>query len=151
MEFVRLELSGEGNRQVLELTIGMTNRRSILEPEALPLEIGSLMSQRELGTILDLKELDDHSRAAVTGRLDLFYFTARITQINAIYEEFHIPKFEVETDRGPRSFEIGSTRRDIRILDGGRILIRDADGNRFEISDYRTLDPISQGMIETII
>ncbi len=44
LEFVRLELSGEGNRQVLQLTIGTTNRRSILEPDALPLEIGSLAS-----------------------------------------------------------------------------------------------------------
>ena len=99
-------------------------------------------NQRELGTILDLNALDSASRKVVAERLDLFYFTAQITQINEMYEEFHVPKWEVETDRGPRSFEIGSTRRDIRILDGGRILIRDADG---------TLDTISQGMLETII
>ncbi len=108
-------------------------------------------NQRELGTILDLNALDSASRKVVAERLDLFYFTAQITQINEMYEEFHVPKWEVETDRGPRSFEIGSTRRDIRILDGGRILIRDADGNRYEIADYRTLDTISQGMLETII
>ena len=107
--------------------------------------------KRELGTILDLKALDTASRKVVAERLDLYYFTAQITRINEMYEEFHVPKWEVETDRGPRSFEIGSTRRDIRILDGGRILIRDADGNRYEIPDYRKLDPISQGMIETII
>lgn len=44
LEFVRLELSGEGDRQILELTIGVTNRRSVLEPDALPLEIGNVMS-----------------------------------------------------------------------------------------------------------
>jgi len=44
LEFVRLKLSGEGNRQILDLTIGVTNRRSAVEPDALPLEIGSLMS-----------------------------------------------------------------------------------------------------------
>ncbi len=107
--------------------------------------------QEELGTILDLNDLDADSRRVVEERLSLLYFTAEISQINTIYEEFHIPKWEVETDRGPRTFEIASTRRDIRVLEGGRILIRDADGNRYEIPDYRLLDPISRGMIETIV
>lgn len=106
---------------------------------------------KEVGTIPDASLLDPESLEVLDEKLRVTYFMARITQINAIYEEFHIPKWEVETDRGPRDFEIGSTRRDIRILDRGRILIRDADGNRYEIPDYRELDPVSRSMIETMV
>lgn len=38
------------------------------------------------------------------------------------------------------------TLRDV--LTAGRVLIRDADGNPYEIQDYRRLDPASQELIE---
>ena len=106
---------------------------------------------KEVGTIQNLSRLDRESRRALSEMLERLYFTARITRINGVEEAFHIPTWDVETDRGPRVFEMGSMRRDIRPLAGGRVLIRDADGNRYEIPDYRKLDPISRSFIESII
>ena len=104
----------------------------------------------ELGTLQSLAELDRESRMTLLEELRWAYFTPRITVVNAIEERNHIPKWEVETNRGLRIFEI-RTSRDVRVLENGRILIRDADGNRYEISDYRKLDPISRAMVESQI
>lgn len=53
--------------------------------------------------------------------------------------------------RDPRAFEIYSSRRDVRDLGGGRVLVQDADGNRYEIPDYRRLDPASRALVEEMI
>jgi hypothetical protein len=57
----------------------------------------------------------------------------------------------VETDRGRRVFELHSSRRDIRVLPGGRVLVRDADGNLYEIPDVRRLDVASHAFVEDYI
>ena len=105
---------------------------------------------KELGIIQNAGELDGKSRKVLRAELARAYFTPRIVMVNEITEQFHIPKWDVETDRGPRVFEL-RTSRDVRVLDGGRILFRDADGNRYEIPDYRNLDPISRAMVESQI
>ena len=105
---------------------------------------------KEIGIILNLADLDPLSRAVLAAELERVYFTSRIVLVHNIEEEYHIPKWEVETDRGPRVFEIRSGRHnnDVRSLGSGRILIRDADGNQYEIPDYRQLDPISRALVE---
>ena len=105
----------------------------------------------ELGAVRNASDLEPESRRALTAALERAYFTPKILRVNVITEEFHIPTWEVETDRGPRTFDIRSSRRDIRILSAGRILIRDADGNRYEIPDYRRLDPASRALVEGLI
>jgi hypothetical protein len=67
--------------------------------------------KEEIGTVPDVSTLDPQSRKALRTELDRLYFTTLITQINAIEEEFHIPKWDVETNRGPRVFELASSRR----------------------------------------
>jgi len=106
--------------------------------------------EKEIGIVRDLSDLDPESRAALAAELERIYFTPKIVFVHNIEEQFHIPKWEVETDRGPRVFEIRSGRhnQDLRVLGSGHILIRDADGNQYEIPDYRKLDPVSQALIE---
>jgi len=55
---------------------------------------------------------------------------------------------EVDTDRGGRAFEVG-TREQIRWLPTGRLLLRDLDGNRYELPGLRDLDPQSRLLAET--
>lgn len=43
-EVVRLEISGDGDVQVLELALGIATGRGALEPDALPMAVGSLTS-----------------------------------------------------------------------------------------------------------
>ncbi len=106
---------------------------------------------RELGIIGDVGELDHESQQALRAELERSYFRPRITRILAITEQYHVPRWDVETDRGPRIFELRSSRRDMRILTGGRVLIRDVDGNLYEIPDHRQLDAQSRTIIDTQI
>lgn len=105
----------------------------------------------ELGVVRHLTELDQASREALETELERTYFTPKITAVRAIVTQYHVPHWEVETDRGPRSFELHSSRRDLRVMAGGRVLLRDADGNRYEIPDYRKLDAASLALIEPLV
>ncbi|MEW6754703.1 MAG: DUF1854 domain-containing protein [Candidatus Latescibacterota bacterium] len=106
---------------------------------------------REVGLVQDVGQLEPESRRLLYQELERLYFVPRITRVLRIDERFHVPCWEVETDRGPRAFEIRSGRRDVRVVDHGRVLIRDADGNAYEIPDYRKLDPASRAQVETQI
>ena len=104
----------------------------------------------EIGLITDMSALDSVSRETLEAELERHYFYAQITRVVSMTGgHMGISEWEVETSRGPRIFEIRSNRRDIRHIGGGRVLIRDADGNRFEIPDYRALDPFSCDLVES--
>ena len=55
---------------------------------------------------------------------------------------------DVETTQGDVEFGI-RTRYDIVTLESGRVLIKDADGNRYEIENYNKLDPKSIALLQT--
>ena len=103
---------------------------------------------QEVGVIRRLEELDEVSRQVVAEALESSYFVPVITRVRAIEVEFRIPRWEVETNHGDQSFEISSMRADVRQLPDGRILIRDADGNRYEIQSVRKLDSASRALVE---
>ena len=106
---------------------------------------------KEIGSLARLDALDRDSRQAVEDELERAYFTPRIQRIAKVTVANRVPRWEVETDRGARAFEIYSSRRDVRLLGDGRILVQDADGNRYEIPDYRRLDPASQALVEEML
>jgi hypothetical protein len=105
----------------------------------------------EIGIVSDMADLDSDSRDALEIALEQAYFMPRILKINSIVSNFHVPTWDVETDRGHRVFEIPSSKRDVRVIDDVRVILRDADGNRYEIVDYRRLDPDSIAFAETIV
>ena len=106
---------------------------------------------KEIGSLARLDALARDSRQAVEDELERAYFTPRIQRIAKVTTANRVPRWEVETDRGLRAFEIYSSRRDVRLLGDGRILVQDADGNRYEIPDYRRLDPASQALVEEML
>lgn len=105
----------------------------------------------EVAVIRRLQELDADSRAAVQKQLQWSYFASTITTVHAIDVRFHVPHWDVEPDRGRRVFELHSSRRDVRVLPGGRALVRDADGNVYEIPDVSRLDAASRAIVEDYI
>ncbi len=105
----------------------------------------------EIGIVRDIADLDSDSRDTLEIALEQAYFMPRILKINSIVSNFHVPTWDVETDRGHRVFEIPSSKRDVRVIDDVRVILRDADGNRYEIVDYRRLDPDSIVFVETIV
>ena len=143
-EFEDLYLELDGEEPVGPLTV----HRAF--PVSAPVDFVVLRDavDTEDGVVRRLSDLDRKSRAVLTDELDRNYFVTRITAVNAIDIAFHTPCWDVQTDRGPRAFDLHSGRRDIRVLDAGRVLIRDGDGNRYEIPDYRQLDRPSRLLVE---
>jgi Domain of unknown function (DUF1854) len=73
-----------------------------------------------------------------------------VLQVPEITDDFGIQRWEVETDRGPRVFEVRS-REDLRWVGPGHLVIRDVDGNRFEIRRFEELDLNSRLKIESYL
>jgi hypothetical protein len=101
----------------------------------------------EIGVVMDPSHLDEESREALYQELDMAYFIPKITQIHEIKEEYGVVRWRVDTDRGPRQFEVRS-RHDIRSMGQGRFIVRDMDGNRYDVPDMNTLDAASRGLLE---
>ncbi|MCS6859048.1 MAG: DUF1854 domain-containing protein [Abditibacteriales bacterium] len=105
----------------------------------------------DLGLIEDVEKLDRASRTILEEELAKRYFIPRIHRVLSLKNRFGVLSWEVETDRGVRTFEIRE-RDDIRRLPGtNRVLLRDVDGNRYEIPDTTQLDVASQMLLETVV
>jgi len=105
----------------------------------------------EIGMIKDISELDNQSRQALEKILEKMYFMPRIIKIHEVEEEFGVTRWEVETEKGSRSFDIKSRRRDIRPYENGRVIFHDVDGNRYEITDFNKLDKKSRKLLRSEI
>ena len=106
--------------------------------------------ENEIGIIEDIDKLDSESKKLLKSELKREYFMPRITKINTMTEAHGVMKFDVETEKGRRVFET-RYKEDIRRISGGRIVIRDADGNRYEIRNQHELDNRSMNLIDTEI
>ncbi len=104
----------------------------------------------EIGLVEDIEDLDDDSMQAVEAELKEQHFIPIITRVLSISRQFHVPVWEVETDRGPRRLEL-KRGRDVHRMRGGRIYVRDAGGNGYLIPNVRELDPASREMVLTNI
>ncbi|MDE0316863.1 MAG: DUF1854 domain-containing protein [Candidatus Poribacteria bacterium] len=102
----------------------------------------------ELGIVEDVKKLTPNSRDVLTEELQKRYFMPKITKINSLDGQFGVTTWNVETSQGDVEFGI-RTRYDIVTLESGRVLIKDADGNRYEIENYNKLDPKSIALLQT--
>lgn len=95
--------------------------------------------------------LDKQSRRCLERMLDRMYYVARILRVDDITESMGVSQWSVLTDHGYAVFEVVNRQSHIRGMAGGRYLITDADGNRFEIEALRKLDPRSQTLVMTEI
>ena len=104
--------------------------------------------EKEIGIIQDIKQLPRESEKILRSELQKRYFLPKITKIHSLDGEFGVTQWAVETNRGPVTFGM-RTRYDVVSLENGRVLIKDADGNRYEIENYHRLDPDSIALLET--
>lgn len=105
---------------------------------------------KEIGIIEDINKLDPESKKVLKEELKKEYFMPQITKIYSMTENHGVMKFDVQTDKGRRVFETRH-KEDIRRISKNRIIIRDSDGNRYEIRDQTKLDPRSMNLIDTEI
>ena len=79
--------------------------------------------------------------------LDEYYMIPRITRFIKMSEKFKIWMWTAETDKGICTFEIRNHITAIKPLYDGRVLIKDANDNRYEIPNVNDLDKKSLSMI----
>ncbi len=102
--------------------------------------------EREIGLIERMSDLDANSQRVLAEELEKVYFMPRIKRLIRIKELYGgITEFEVETNRGFRQFSIPN-KNSIRHVTETRILITDADGNKYEIPDTTAMDSRSRSL-----
>lgn len=102
----------------------------------------------EIGIVEDARKLAHQSRDVLLEELEKRYFMPKITKINSLDGQFGVTLWDVETTQGNVEFGM-RTRYDIVTLGNGRVLIKDADGNRYEIENYNKLDQKSYALLQT--
>jgi hypothetical protein len=98
------------------------------EPDALPADVRQLLEE----------ELARHE------------FVPEVTRILRISDDSEFAEWEIETDRGPTLIHF-NTEDAVRRLDETRVLIVDASGIRFLISDIQALDRASRRLLDRYI
>ena len=101
----------------------------------------------EIAIIRNIDDLLPESKAVIEKCLDEYYMIPRITRFIKMSEKFKIWMWTAETDKGIFTFEIRNHITAVKPLYDNRILIKDANHNRYEIPDYTKLDKKSQKLI----
>ncbi len=101
----------------------------------------------EIAVIRDINDLMPESREVVENCLREYYMIPRITKFIKMSEKFKIWMWTAETDKGICTFEIRNHLTAIKPLYDGRVLIKDANDNRYEIPDVNVLDKHSKKLI----
>ncbi len=103
---------------------------------------------KEIGMIRRITDFDEATNALFAEELDRRYFTPELKKINSVKDKFGYLYWDVVTTAGAVTFVLTNPFSNIRVLEDGRILIHDIDGNVFEIPDPAKLDPASLKKIE---
>ncbi len=104
-----------------------------------------------VGMLRDLASLDEESRQLAEAILHERYLVPIVVEIRGLRREIGLWVWDVVTDRGERTFTMKSPRDDVRRLPGGCIRLTDVDGNTFEVSDIKALDPRSQQLLDKVM
>ena len=108
-------------------------------------------NEKEVALVRDFAELDEGSEEALRACFAEFYRIPKITRLLASEEEFGTLTWRVETDLGEVTFRIRNRHSDIKLMQNGRVLVRDASDNRYEIPDYKVLDKKSRHLLFSYI
>ncbi len=98
-------------------------------------------SDKDIGLLMDLRDLDAESRAIADAELARRYFTPKVLGVTSVKEEFGVVNWEVETDRGLRQFTVRNLRDNTYLLGPNRLMMTDGDGNRYEFPDVTSYGP----------
>lgn len=105
---------------------------------------------KEVLMVDDLSALPAKQAAAIKSALSTHTLIPKVRRILSLERAFDHQDWQVETDRGTVSFRV-QEREDVRFLDDGRFVVKDADGNLYELPPLETLDPRSRKHLEFLI
>lgn len=101
----------------------------------------------EAAVIRNYKDLNNKSAQIIKESINDYYLVPYITKIISMAEKSGTLTWNVETNRGNKSFEIRDRNHDIRVYKDGKIRIRDSHDNRYIIENYRALDKHSKALL----
>lgn len=96
--------------------------------------------RNEIAIITDITRLDKDSKKAIDQSLADYYILPKIQKVNYITWKHGTLTVRAITDYGECSFKVRSRPQNIKHLADGRVLIRDINDNRFEITDPAKMD-----------
>ncbi|MBQ6018767.1 MAG: DUF1854 domain-containing protein [Clostridia bacterium] len=100
-----------------------------------------------VAVIRDLDAFPQEEKQKVLSALDEYYRMPRILRFIKMTEKYRIWMWTAETDKGVITFEIRNHLTAVKPLFDGRILIKDANDNRYEIPKFDNLDKKSKKML----
>ena len=129
-------------------------RVEALEPRRLfpvnrPDEYITLLDEagKEIGVIRKLSDLNEEALNVINASLRDYYLVPFITEILSANQKSGTLIWTVQTNRGKKRVEIRDRNHDIRVYSDGVVRVRDADDNRYVISDYKKLNKHSQRIL----
>jgi len=140
---VALRLTVEGDRSCLKVNV----------LRAFPLsEPKNYLSVREdggkeVGVLTDPGQLDAENRKLVEEELERRYLTPQVKSVLSVKERFGTADWEVDTDRGKKTFTTRNLRENVQRPTPGRIILFDTDNNRYDVRNLEDLDVRSRELI----
>jgi hypothetical protein len=107
--------------------------------------------KQEVAMVRRLEELDEASRAVAEDALAERYLMCRITRVHSTDPHFGNRYFDVETDRGAVKFILKDPNRNVTWLSEDRLILRDTQGNRYEIAALSELDAKSRAEVQKVV
>lgn len=101
----------------------------------------------EQAMIRDIESLDIESKNVIKNCLEEYYMMPRIIRFIDMSEKFKIWMWTAETDKGIVKFEIRNHITAVKPLFDNRVLIKDANDNRYEVPDWTKLDKKSRKLL----
>jgi hypothetical protein len=106
---------------------------------------------KDIGLLIELKELDADSRRLVESELKQRYFTPQIRRVVAVEEQFGVVTWDVDTDHGPRRIIVRNLRDSTYPLGPNRLMMTDTDGNRYEFPDVSAVGAKAQQVLARVM
>ncbi|MCX6365433.1 MAG: DUF1854 domain-containing protein [Armatimonadetes bacterium] len=106
---------------------------------------------KDVGMLETVKGLDPESRKILDEELERRYFVPTILKVTKVKKEYDTVNFEVETDKGERKFSVQNLKDSIQEVSGGRVLLTDRTGSRYNIPDYRKLDEKTLAILSRVL
>lgn len=107
--------------------------------------------KEEVAMVNDVAELDEASRKVAERALRERYLLSRITEVHSTDPHFGNRYFDVETDRGPVKFILKDPNRNVTRVTEDHLILRDTQGNRYEIPSLSNLDAKSRVEVEKVV
>jgi hypothetical protein len=148
----RLEFTRDG----AELRVTLTDEFSVLDarvvrifPISDPDRQWSVRDAKgnEIGIVSEPARLRAAARRLAEEAIDRRYLLPVITRIVSARDRFGTTRWKIETDHGPKSFVTRNLREEVVTPMPGRYLLKDIDGNRYDVPDVSRLDVASQGLL----